>query len=107
MDAQLKRGLLEVCVLACISNQESYGYKIIQDISQYIQMSEATLYPILRRLVEKDEARSRTVEIDGRLRKYYSITYKGQQHINEFIEQIHEFNKVYQYIVKSNGGREL
>ncbi len=104
MDAQLKRGLLEVCVLACISNKESYGYRIIQDISPYIEMSEATLYPILRRLVEKGEAQSRTIEKDGRLRKYYAITYKGQEHINEFIEQIREFNKAYQYILKSNGG---
>ena len=50
MDAQLKKGLLEVCVLSAIREEESYGYKIISDLAPYIEISESTLYPILRRL---------------------------------------------------------
>ena len=50
MDAQLKKGLLDVCVLAALRKEESYGYKIISDIAPYIEISESTLYPILKRL---------------------------------------------------------
>jgi DNA-binding PadR family transcriptional regulator len=50
MDIQLKRGLLDVCVLAAIKNGESYGYQIIKDMKPYVEISESTLYPILRRL---------------------------------------------------------
>ena len=45
MDAQLKKGLLEVCVLAALKREESYGYRIIADVSPYIEISESTLYP--------------------------------------------------------------
>ena len=50
MDAQIKRGLLEVCVLAAIRDEDSYGYQIIKDMKPYLDISESTLYPILRRL---------------------------------------------------------
>ena len=50
MESQLKRGLLEICVLATLRNSESYGYKIIKDVSAVIPISESTLYPILKRL---------------------------------------------------------
>ncbi len=50
MDTQLKKGLLEICVLAVLKKEDSYGYKIVKDISPYIEISESTLYPILRRL---------------------------------------------------------
>ena len=50
MDIQLKRGLLDVCVLAAIKNEDSYGYQIIKDMKPYVEISESTLYPILRRL---------------------------------------------------------
>ena len=49
MDVQLKRGLLDICVLAAIKNEDSYGYQIIKDMSPYVEISESTLYPILRR----------------------------------------------------------
>ena len=50
MDVQLKRGLLDICVLAAIKDEESYGYQIIKDMKPYVDISESTLYPILRRL---------------------------------------------------------
>lgn len=104
MDSQLKKGLLDICVLACISHEESYGYKIIQDISPYIEITESTLYPILKRLVASGAATTRTIESSGRLRKYYSITAKGRKQINEFVDEIHQLNRVYEYIIKANGG---
>ena len=54
MDIQLKRGLLDVCVLAAIKNEDSYGYKIIKDMKPYITLSESTLYTILKRLETAD-----------------------------------------------------
>ena len=55
MDIQLKRGLLDVCVLAAIKNEDSYGYQIIKDIKPYVTISESTLYPILRRLEASEQ----------------------------------------------------
>ena len=50
MDIQIKRGILEVCVLAAIKENDSYGYKIIKDVKPYIEITESTLYTILKRL---------------------------------------------------------
>ena len=67
MDIQLKRGLLDVCVLAAIRHEDSYGYQIIKDIKPYVDVSESTLYPILRRLEEGRLLTVRSVEHNGRL----------------------------------------
>ena len=98
MDAQLKKGLLDVCVLSVLRREESYGYKIIQDIAPYIELSESTLYPILRRLESTGAVTTRSKEHNGRLRKYYMITEKGRQRIREFTADIEEFQKIYDFI---------
>ena len=74
MDAQLKKGLIEICVLCSIEKEESYGYKIISDLAPYIEVSESTLYPILRRLESSGAVTTHTEEYNGRLRKYFKIT---------------------------------
>ena len=74
MDNQLKRGLLDVCVLAAIRNGDSYGYRIIKDMKPYVELSESTLYTILKRLETAGMLTVRSAEHDGRLRKYYHIT---------------------------------
>ena len=81
MDIQLKRGLLDVCVLAAIKNEDSYGYKIIKDMNPYLELSESTLYTILKRLETGKMLTVRSVEHEGRLRKYYHITEKGIERI--------------------------
>ena len=83
MDVQLKRGLLDVCVLAAIKNEDSYGYKIIKDMKPYIEMSESTLYTILKRLEEGAMLSVRSAEHGGRLRKYYRITRSGRGCLSE------------------------
>ena len=100
MDIQLKRGLLEVCVLAAIKDEDSYGYKIIKDMKPYVEISESTLYPILRRLETAELLRVRSVEHDGRLRKYYHITDAGLRRIGEFCEEWKEIVSIYNYIVR-------
>lgn len=98
MDIKLKRGLLEVCVLATLEKSDSYGYQIIKDTSGYIEISESTLYPILKRLETGDMLSVYSVEHNGRLRKYYKITDKGKKRIEDFLEEWQEVMKVYQAI---------
>jgi len=102
MDIQLKRGLLDVCVLAAIKNEDSYGYKIIKDMRPYIELSESTLYTILKRLENASMLTVKTVEHDGRLRKYYHITETGTRRIEEFREDWKEILSIYRFVVKED-----
>lgn len=102
MDIQLKRGLLDVCVLAAIKNEDSYGYKIIKDMKPYIEMSESTLYTILKRLEVADMLTVRTAEHNGRLRKYYHITKAGLTRIEEFKKEWREVMLIYQFVTKED-----
>ncbi|HIS64296.1 MAG TPA: PadR family transcriptional regulator [Candidatus Avoscillospira avistercoris] len=103
MDIQLKRGLLDVCVLAAIKSEDSYGYKIIKDMKPYIELSESTLYTILKRLETAKMLTVRTAEHGGRLRKYYHITEAGLQRIEEFKEEWQEILAIYQFVTKEDG----
>ena len=100
MDIQLKRGSLDVCVLAALLKQDSYGYKIIQSLKDVVEISESTLYPILKRLESGDFLSSYSVEHNGRLRKFYSITKQGEEKIKDYIIDFKELLTVYQFIVK-------
>lgn len=100
MDIQLKRGLLDVCVLAAIQNEDSYGYKIIKDMKPYVELSESTLYTILKRLENANMLTVRTAEHGGRLRKYYRITEEGQQRIRDFRDDWQEILSIYHFVMK-------
>ncbi len=100
MDIQLKRGLLDVCVLAAIKDVESYGYKIIKDMKPYIEMSESTLYTILKRLELANMLTVRSAEHNGRLRKYYKITKAGLGRIEDFKDEWREVMAIYQFVTK-------
>lgn len=103
MDAQLKKGLLEVCVLSAIEKEESYGYRIISDLAPYIEISESTLYPILRRLESSGAVTTRSEAYNGRLRKYFRITEIGKGKIQEFIEDMRQFAKISEFITRGGG----
>ena len=103
MDIQLKRGLLDVCVLAAIKDEESYGYQIIKDMKPYMDLSESTLYTILKRLETANMLTVRTSEHGGRLRKYYRITQVGLQRIEEFKEDLKEILSIYRFVTKEDG----
>ncbi len=98
MDVQMKRGLLDVCVLAAIKDGESYGYKIIKDLKPYIELSESTLYTILKRLEGAGMLTVRTAEHGGRLRKYYRITKAGLGRIEDFKDEWREIVSIYRFI---------
>lgn len=102
MDIQLKRGLLDVCVLAAIKSEDSYGYKIIKDMKPYIELSESTLYTILKRLETADMLIVRTAEHGGRLRKYYHITEAGRQRIEDFKADWNEMRSIYEFVTKED-----
>jgi len=103
MDNQLKRGLLDVCVLAAIKSEDSYGYQIIKDMKPYISLSESTLYTILKRLETASMLTVRTVEHGGRLRKYYHITDAGRKRIEEFRDEWEEILSIYRFVTKEDG----
>ena len=102
MDIQLKRGLLDVCVLAAIKAEASYGYKIIKDMQPYIKLSESTLYTILKRLELAEMLTVQTSEYGGRLRKYYHITALGLRRIEEFKEEWKEIMSIYRFVTKED-----
>lgn len=101
MDAQLKRGMLEACVLAVLENGRSYGYLLIKEVGGCIDISESTLYPILRRLEVAGQLTVTTAEHNGRLRKYYEITASGREKLSSFRDEWQEVMGVYNFI---NGG---
>ena len=102
MDIQMKRGLLDICVLAAIKGEDSYGYQIIKDMKPYVEISESTLYPILRRLEVAELLTVRTAEHNGRLRKYYRITQLGLERIEAFKEEWREIMSIYNFVTKED-----
>ena len=102
MDIQLKRGLLDVCVLAAIKNEDSYGYQIIKDMKPYVELSESTHYTILKRLELAGMLTVWTAEHGGRLRKYYRITDLGRKRIEEFREDWKEMLAIYRFVTKED-----
>ena len=102
MDIQMKRGLLDVSVLAAIKDQDSYGYQIIKDMKPYLELSESTLYTILKRLESANMLTVRTVEHGGRLRKYYHITDEGLKRIEDFKSEWQEIMAIYKFVTKED-----
>ena len=102
MDIQLKKGILDICVLSALERGESYGYKIIDDLRDVVEISESTLYPILKRLEAAGYLTTRTAEFSGRLRRYYKITQTGLKRLHEGRSDLQEINTIYKKIF---GGR--
>lgn len=100
MDIQLKRGILDVCVLAAIKDEDSYGYQIIKDLKPCVTLSESTLYTILKRLEAAEMLTVKTAEHNGRLRKYYRITELGLKRIEEFKKEWKEIMLIYKFVTK-------
>lgn len=98
MDAQLKKGLLEICVLKSIESVDSYGYLIIKDLEKYIAISESTLYPILRRLENNKELSSYSINYNNRIRKYYHITSLGIMKLENFRKDMSELENIFSFI---------
>ena len=100
MKQQVKKGVLEIFVLAILMKGDSYRYKIVIDLVQYIGITESTLYPILRRLEKANELNTYNVLFQGRNRKYYQITQIGKKHIDEFLLEWEDIRKIFDILVK-------
>lgn len=104
MDAQMKKGMVDVCILAVLARGDSYGYQLIKDIAPLMELSESTLYPVLRRLEGGGLVTVYSVEHNSRLRKYYAITDQGRRRIADFLEEWAEVNRVYDFIAQGGIG---
>ena len=104
MDPQLKRGMLEACVLAVLSRGDSYGYQMVREVGAYVEVSESTLYPILRRLEAGGYLRVYSREHNGRLRKYYGITPEGHARLGELRGEWRQVLSVYAFIMEGTEG---
>ena len=98
MDAQLKRGLIEACILKLLTKGDSYGYQLVREAEEVLSISESTLYPVLRRLETAGALTVYSMEHNGRLRKYYAVTDEGRKKINEFLTEGEDVMKVYDFI---------
>jgi len=98
MEAQMKRGFLEACVLAAVSGEESYGYQIVRDVPASMGLTESTLYPLLKRLERAGCITARSAEHNGRLRRYYRITDAGRARVEEFLAEWPSVREIYAYV---------
>ena len=104
MDSQMKKGMMEACILAVLSRSDSYGYQLIKDMEPIMRLSESTLYPVLRRLEAAGCLTVYSVEHNSRLRKYYAITDEGRKRIADFMNEWAEVKRVYDFIAEVNNG---
>lgn len=103
MDTQMKKGLLDVCVLYTLKKEDTYGYKLTQEITGLLDTSESALYPVLRRLESQGLLETYSTEHSGRLRKYYRITAEGINRLDEYITELKDLKKVLDYLI--GGGK--
>jgi PadR family transcriptional regulator PadR len=100
MDAQLKKGILDALVLAVLRDGETYGYELTERIAGVVELSETALYPVLRRLETLGFLATRSVEHNGRLRRYYGITETGRERFEAYRAELAELERVIGFITK-------
>ncbi|MGN0143961.1 MAG: PadR family transcriptional regulator [Clostridium sp.] len=87
MAFQLGSSLLDACVLAVLSREDTYGYILTQNVRQVMSISESTLYPVLRRLQKEEYLTTYDKPYQGRNRRYYRITDKGKKQFEEYLKE--------------------
>lgn len=102
MDAQMKRGFLEVCVLSSLAEHDSYGYQIVKDVPAVLNLTESTLYPLLKRLESAQALVTYSIEHNGRLRKYYQLTDEGRRRIEEFCNDWPDIEALHTYVERGS-----
>lgn len=104
MAIQLGGNLLEACVLAVVRKEDVYGYRLTQEVREALDISESTLYPVLRRLQKDGFLHTYDEPYQGRNRRYYQITASGHQKYSEFIQEWDEYKQKIDYVLM--GGKE-
>jgi PadR family transcriptional regulator PadR len=103
LNIQLKKGVLELCVLSLLKNGDKYGYELIAEISKGIEISEGTIYPLLRRLKNEGYVETYLEESsEGPPRKYYRLTEKGENTRAEYLNEWTEFLRGVNSIIGGN-----
>lgn len=94
MNVQFKKGVLELCVLVLTSQKDRYGYELVEEISKKFEISEGTIYPLVRRLTKDGLFSTYLMEsTEGPPRKYYKITERGTEMKNELVQEWKQFTK--------------
>mgnify|MGYP000995267263 FL=1 len=92
MNIQFKKGVLELCVLSLLTKRDFYGYELVEYISKYINISEGTIYPLLRRFRTEGYVNTYLQESqEGPPRKYYTITKEGEIAYEELLIEWDKF----------------
>lgn len=102
---QLGSALLDACVLAVVSKGDTYGYLLTQEIRNIIDVSESTLYPVLRRLQNEQRLTTYDSPYNGRNRRYYQITPEGKQHLEYLQDNWEHFKAAVDYLVLSSASK--
>lgn len=106
MNAQFKRGIVELCVLSELMQEDMYGYSIINNISEHLDVNENTIYPILRRLTKEGYFTTYLKESNiGAARKYYKVTEKGFKYYLELRDSWDQFIGGV-YTILNKGGKK-
>lgn len=101
MNIQFKKGVLDLCVLALLNKQDRYGYELIQKISVQIEVSEGSVYPLLRRLRKEGYLSTYLKEsTEGPSRKYYQLTDEGRTHLRNLYNEWKQFTAGVEEIIK-------
>ncbi|EEL73471.1 PadR family transcriptional regulator [Bacillus cereus] len=101
MNVQFKKGVLELCVLALVKRKDSYGYELVQQISNKFLISEGSVYPLLRRLTKEGYFQTYLKEsTEGPPRKYYQLTEQGETHFHLLVTEWRDFAKGVQEIIE-------
>jgi PadR family transcriptional regulator PadR len=107
MNVQFKKGVLELCVLVLLEKQDRYGYELVQIIADSIEISEGSVYPLLRRLKNEEYFSTYLQESsEGPPRKYYKITDKGRSHLHGLIAEWNEFSSAVNQLIKEGVNNE-
>lgn len=100
MDTQFKKGVVELCILKIVSENDMYGYEVISKLSEPLGVNQNTIYPILRRLTNHGHFETYSKETNfGAPRKYYHITVKGKKFLEEKIQSWLELNSSVKKII--------
>lgn len=101
MNVQFKKGVLELCVLVLLDKKDRYGYELVQKISDQFEISEGSIYPLLRRLTKEEYFTTYLQEsTEGPSRKYYKLTNKGRKSLHELLEEWTNFSKGVNQLIK-------
>ncbi|MEG0470459.1 PadR family transcriptional regulator [Amedibacillus sp. YH-ame10] len=92
MTFQLGSALLDACVLATLHKEDTYGYKLTQEVKVVMSVSESTLYPVLRRLMRDGYLATYDQEHLGRNRRYYRLTDLGKEKYDEYVGEWKDFS---------------